>query len=162
VVPLARAADVGDLAADSGGEETFAQLVKRLKATKRDPVLERFFIDGENISVRIDGQGVLPVTPYRRPVGPPVAPGQAPAEQPRRESVPGASTSIYNRALYEQQPPAAPSGLAPSPAPSRGAPAPAAKPAPAQPGTQPAQPGQQQPGKKEEPKNDRFSLIELE
>ena len=50
------------------GEESFAQMLKRLKASKKDPVLERFIIDGENISVRIDGQGVLPITEYRRPV----------------------------------------------------------------------------------------------
>ncbi|HEX4385057.1 MAG TPA: hypothetical protein VH083_18995, partial [Myxococcales bacterium] len=54
VVPLARAGEAAELPADSAGEESFAQLLKRLKAEKKDPVLERFFIDGENISVRID------------------------------------------------------------------------------------------------------------
>src|SRR5471032_2340089 len=58
VVPLARAGESTELSADAGGEETFAQMLKRLKASKKDPVLERFFIDGENISVRIDGQGI--------------------------------------------------------------------------------------------------------
>ena len=163
VLPLARASESGDLASDVVGEESFPQMLKRLKATKKDPVLERFIIDGENISVRIDGQGVLPITEYRRPVGPPRAAGVSVVEapMPRRESVPGASTSIYNRSLYqpaEQPQPARTAGPA---APSQ--PAAAAQPAqrPAAPG-QPAQP--QQPGQKkpEEQKNDRFSLIELE
>src|SRR5256886_1109779 len=56
VVPLARAGESTELAADAAGEESFAQMLKWLKAAKRDPVLERFIIDGENISVRIDGQ----------------------------------------------------------------------------------------------------------
>jgi len=163
VLPLSRASESSDIAADAVGEESFPQMLKRLKATKKDPVLERFIIDGENISVRIDGQGVLPITEYRRPVGPPRAAGVSVVEapMPRRESVPGASTSIYNRSLYqpaEQPQPARTAGPA---APSQ--PAAAAQPAqrPAAPG-QPAQP--QQPGQKkpEEQKNDRFSLIELE
>jgi hypothetical protein len=163
VMPLARAGESTDLAADTGGEESFAQMLKRLKAAKKDPVLERFFIDGENISVRIDGQGILPVTEYRRPTGPPQSPGVSVQPMPRRESVPGASTSIYNRALYQE--------AAPAPAP-----APAARTAPpAQPGSAPARPAQQQPAApaqqpgaapakkpEEQPKNDRFSLIELE
>jgi hypothetical protein len=100
VLPLARAGESGDLAADAVGEESFAQVLKRLKASKKDPVLVRFIIDGENISVRVDGQGVLPITEYRRPAGPPRAPGVAVQEAtPRRESVPGAATSIYNRSL---------------------------------------------------------------
>ena len=165
VLPLARAGESTDIAPDVVGEESFAQMLKRLKAARRDPVLEKFIIDGENISVRIEGQGVLPVTEYRRPTGPPRAAGVSVQEmppQPRRESVPGASTSIYNRALYqpEQQQPPRTAGQQP---------AQAAQPArPAQPGTQPAQPAQPgqpaAPGQKkpEEPKNDRFSLIELE
>lgn len=160
VQPLSKAGDAGELPVDTGGDETFAQMLKRLKASKRDPVLERFFIDGENISVRIDGQGVMPITQYRRPVAAPSAPsaaGEPPPPPPRRESnVPGASTSIYNRGLYEQ--PATPSGK-PAPAPSRNPPAASAapgKPAPAAPAAAPGQPG-----KKEEPK-DRFSLIELD
>ena len=158
VLPLARAGDASELPADAGGEESFAQMLKRMKASKQDPVLERFFIDGENISVRIDGQGVMPITQYRRPVVAPSAPqpvGLPPAPPaPRRESVPGASTSIYNRALYEQ--PAQP-GQAAAPA-ARNAPPAAAKPAPATP-SQPAAPGAK---KDEPPKNDRFSLIELD
>ena len=161
VLPLARAGESSDIAPDVVGEESFAQMLKRLKASKKDPVLEKFLIDGENISVRIEGQGVLPVTEYRRPTGPPRAAGVTVVEapMPRRESVPGASTSIYNRALYqpEQQQPARTAGPA-SAQPAQ----PAQQPArPAQPG-QPAQP--QQPGQKkpEEQKNDRFSLIELE
>src|SRR3954469_5539724 len=75
VLPLARAGESNDIASDVVGEESFAQLLKRLKASKKDPVLERFIIDGENISVRIDGQGVLPITEYRRPTGPPAAAG---------------------------------------------------------------------------------------
>ena len=159
VVPLSRAGESADLAADTAGEESFAQLLKRLKAAKKDPVLERFIIDGENISVRIDGQGVLPITEYRRPIGPPPGgPGVSVQVVPRREGAPGAAGSIYNRALY--QPEAAP--------PPRGAPAPApappaqqrpqGQPPPAQP-AQPQQPGQKKP---DEPRNDRFSLIELE
>src|SRR5207253_8609471 len=118
VLPLARAGESTDIAADVVGEESFAQMLKRLKASKKDPVLERFIIDGENISVRIDGQGVLPITEYRRPVGPPQAPGvSVQSAPPRRESVPGAASSIYNRSLYqpEQQPPRA-SPAQPSPA----------------------------------------------
>jgi hypothetical protein len=145
VLPLARAADGTDLAADTAGEETFAQMLKRLKATRRDAVLDRFVVDGENISVRVDGYGVLPITEYRRPTVPPGAPAQ-----PRRESSPGAGGSIYNRALYQ-------------PEPSRDTTAP---PPPAQqqrPAQQPAHPSQAgQPGKKDEPQKDRFTLIELE
>jgi hypothetical protein len=156
VLPLSRASDSSDLAVDSGGEESFAQMLKRLKAAKKDPVLERFIIDGENISVRIDGQGVLPITEYRRPVGPPPSgPGVSVQVVPRRESVPGAAASIYNRSLYQPD----------APAPSRGAPPQTARPAP-----QPAQPAPaaaQQPApapqkKPDEPRSDRFSLIELE
>ena len=116
VLPLARAAESADLAADGSGEESFAQMLKRLKAAGKDPVLERFIIDGENISVRVDGQGILPITEYRRPIAPP------------RAAAP---------------PPPAP----PAPAPPKAA-------------AQPAQPAGQK--KPDEPKNDRFSLIELE
>jgi hypothetical protein len=157
VLPLARAGESADLAPDAVGEESLAQMLKRLKAAKQDPVLERFIIDGENISVRIDGQGVLPITEYRRPLGPPAAGPGVSVQVVRRESAPGAASSIYNRALY--QPEAAPP-------PRSTAPAPVQQPRPA---TQPEQvqsTGQQQPGpgqkKPEEPKNDRFSLIELE
>jgi hypothetical protein len=149
-VPLARAGESADLAPDAVGDESFAQMLKRLKAAKKDPVLERFIIDGENISVRIDGQGVLPITDYRRPSGPPPAPGVSVQAAPRREGVPGAATSIYNRSLYHPD----------QPAPVRPGqrPAPAATPPP-----QPAAPQQQAQQKKpEEQKNDRFSLIELE
>jgi hypothetical protein len=156
VLPLSRAAESTDLAADAAGEESFAQLLKRLKAAKKDPVLERFIIDGENISVRIDGQGVLPVTEYRRPLGPPPSgPGVSVQVVSRRESAPGAAGSIYNRALYQPD----------APPPSR-----VASSQPPRPTAQPVQPpaeGQQQPapGQKkpeEQPRNDRFSLIELE
>lgn len=150
VLPLARAAGSADLAADGSGEESFAQMLKRLKAARTDPVLERFIIDGENISVRIDGQGILPVTGYRRPVGPPRAAGVPAQEAPaRRESVAGGGGSIYNRSLVQPDQPAP--ALAPQPPPQ---PRPAA---PAQ--QQPAAPGQK---KADEHKNDRFSLIELE
>ena len=159
VVPLARAGESADLPADSVGDESFAQLLKRLKTTRKDPVLDRFLIDGENISVRIDGQGVMPLTEYRRPNQPPAAAGQPQAAQQRRESVPGASTSIYNRGLYQPDQPVAPrqGGAPASPAPQQQRAA-----------SQPAAPAQPQPGQKpgaaakEEPKNDRFSLIELE
>jgi hypothetical protein len=157
VLPLARAGESPDLAADAVGEESFAQMLKRLKAARKDPVLERFIVDGENISVRVEGQGVLPVTEYRRPVGPPPPSGVTVQSMPmpRRESVPGASTSIYNRSLYQpEQPPPARTGAQP----------PAQQPRPAQ-AQQPAAPAQApKPGEKkpEEPKNDRFSLIELE
>lgn len=161
VLPLSRAGESADLAADAVGEESFAQLLKRLKAAKQDPVLERFIIDGENISVRIDGQGVLPITEYRRPAGPPRGPGVPVVEAPRRESVPGASTSIYNRALYQEEAAPARAGQPPRPAP----PAPAPQQRPAQPPAQQPAPQQgQAPGQKkpEEPKSDRFTLIELE
>ena len=148
VVPLARAGESADLAADTTGEESFAQLLKRLKASRKDPVLERFIVDGENISVRVDGYGVLPITEYRRPTAPPGAP-----TQPRRESVPGAAASIYNRALY--QPDQAPT-RAPQPTPSP--PVQQQRPAP---GPAPAPPAGQ-PGKKDDQQKDRFTLIELE
>ena len=152
VLPLARAGESTELAADAAGEESFAQMLKRLKAAKRDPVLERFIIDGENISVRIDGQGVLPITEYRRPLGPPAGPGVS-VQFVRRERVPGAAGSIYNRSLYQ-----------PESAPPARTPAPPAQPQrdvaqPPQPAQQPA-PGQKKP--EEQPRNDRFSLIELE
>jgi hypothetical protein len=159
VLPLSRAGESSDLAPDVVGEETFAQMLKRLKAAKKDPVLERFIIDGENISVRIEGQGVLPITEYRRPVGPPPSgPGVSVQVVPRRESVPGAAGSIYNRSLYQPD----------APAPVRGAPQQPQRPPPTgqpQPPTaqpQPQQPAAAQQKKPEEPRNDRFSLIELE
>ena len=156
VLPLSRAEGAVDLAADTVGEETFAQMLKRLKLGRKDPVLDRFLIDGENISVRIDGAGIMPLTEYRRPNAPPGAPQPA-----RREGVPGASTSIYNRSLYQpdQQ---APQRSGP-PAPAQAQPVSggiARAPQPATPGQQPPQPGG--PQKKDEPKNDRFALIELE
>jgi hypothetical protein len=160
VLPLARAGESADLAADVVGEESFAQMLRRLKASKRDPVLERFIIDGENISVRIDGQGVLPITEYRRPTGPPPPSGVTiqSVPMPRRESVPGGSTSIYNRSLYQEESPPARVGRPPGPA--QPAPAQQQRPAsPQQPASAPAKPGEKKP---EEPKNDRFSLIELE
>jgi hypothetical protein len=83
VLPLARAGESTDIAPDVVGEETFAQMLKRLKATRRDAVLDRFVVDGENISVRIDGYGVLPITEYRRPTVPPGAPAQPRRESPR-------------------------------------------------------------------------------
>jgi hypothetical protein len=145
VLPLSRAAEGADLAADTAGEETFAQMLKRLKATRRDAVLDRFLVDGENISVRIDGYGVLPITEYRRPTVPPAAPAQ-----PRRESSAATSGSIYNRALYQ-------------PEPARETATPAAPTQQQRPTQQPAQPTQAgQPGKKDEPQKDRFTLIELE
>jgi hypothetical protein len=80
----------------------------------------------------------------------------------RRESVPGASTSIYNRALYQEEATPARVGQPPrsSQPPAAAAPQQPQRPAAAQPGAAPAQ--QQPEKKKEEPKNDRFSLIELE
>ena len=167
VLPLLRAGESADLAADNAGEESFAQMLKRLKASKKDPVLERFIIDGENISVRVDGQGIMPITGYRRPTGPPRGPGVSVVEaQPRRESVPGAASSIYNRSLYQEEATPARVGQQQRAAPPA-SPQPAAQPQrSAQPGAQPAGiagpagPGGQK--KPEEPKNDRFSLIELE
>jgi hypothetical protein len=147
VLPLARAGD--DLAADNVGDESFPQLLKRLKATRKDPVLEKFIVDGENVSVRIDGQGVLPITEYRRPTAPPAAAGQPPAPPPRREGAPGAASSIYNRPLYQPD----------QPAPQRGAPTRPAAPAPAQPAAKP--PAAADP-KKDDAQKDRFTLIELE
>jgi len=130
VLPLARAGEGTDLAADGAGEESFAQMLKRLKASRKDPVLERFLIDGENISVRVDGYGGLPITEYRRPSVPPVAPSQR-----RRETVPGAAASIYNRALYRPAQAPTRSALrtpaAPGPPPSAASPPPPpARPAP--------------------------------
>ncbi|OLC71485.1 MAG: hypothetical protein AUH83_15775 [Deltaproteobacteria bacterium 13_1_40CM_4_68_19] len=156
VLPLSRAGESTDLAPDAVGEESFAQMLKRLKAARKDPVLDRFIIDGENISVRIEGQGVLPLTEYRRPLGPPASgPGVSVQVVARREAAPGAAGSIYNRSLYQ---PEAPAAARTTPQPPR--------PAAVQPG-QPAQSGQQPPAaaqqkKPEEPRSDRFSLIELE
>lgn len=159
VLPLSKAGESTDLAPDAAGEESFAQLLKRLKAAKKDPVLEKFFIDGENISVRIEGQGVLPITEYRRPIGPPPSgPGVTVQVVQRREGAPGAAGSIYNRALY--QPEAAPPPRSPAMSPP-----PAQQRPPAQQPAQPAPVAQQQPGQKkpeDQPRNDRFSLIELE
>jgi len=152
VLPLSRAGESTDLPPDAAGEESFAQMLRRLKAARKDPVLDRFIIDGENISVRIEGQGVLPLTEYRRPVGPPPpGPGVSVQVVPRREGAPGAAGSVYNRALYQPEAP-----------PSRSSP-PAAQQRPAaatQPAQQPAAPGQKKP--EEAPRSDRFSLIELE
>ena len=76
---------------------------------------------------------------------------------PRRESVPGAAGSIYNRSLYQPDAPAPVRG-APQPPQQRPQPAGQTPPPPAQ----PQQPATQQQKKPEEPRNDRFSLIELE
>ena len=161
VLPLSRAGEGADLAADSGGEETFAQMLKRLKVQRRDPVLDRFLIDGENISVRIEGQGVVPLTEYRRPTTAPAAPAGAGVSvqittTARQPTAPGAATSIYNRSLYQAE--AAP--------PTRGNPAPIQPPALQQAAQRPAAPPGQ-PGaapKKDEGKEakDRFALIELD
>ena len=157
VLPLARAGESTELAADAAGEESFAQMLKRLKAAKRDPVLERFIIDGENISVRIDGQGVLPITEYRRPLGPPAGPGVS-VQFVRRESVPGAAGSIYNRSLYQSD--SVPPARTPAP-PAQPPQRTVAQPAqPAQQGPQQPAPGQKKP--EDQPRSDRFSLIELE
>jgi hypothetical protein len=157
VLPLSRAGESTDLAADAAGEESFAQLLRRLKAAKKDPVLERFIIDGENISVRIDGQGVLPITEYRRPLSPPPSgPGVTVQVVQRRESAPGAAGSVYNRSLY--QPEAARPALSPQAPQQPRAAAQPVQPAPA--GQQQPAPGQKKP--EEQPANDRFSLIELE
>ncbi len=103
VLPLSRAAESTDLASDAAGEESFAQMLKRLKAARKDPVLDRFIIDGENISVRIEGQGVLPLTEYRRPIGLPASgPGVSVQVVPRREGAPGAASSLYNRSLRDR------------------------------------------------------------
>ena len=163
VLPLARAGESADLAHDQGGEESFAQLLKRLKAQRRDPVLDRFLIDGENISVRIDGQGVMPLTEYRRPT---TAPSGGPGVSVqitttvRQPAAPGAATNPYNRSLYQPEAVPAPARAAPQPPSLPGG---ASQPQPAQRGApQPSQPGApNQPGKKEEGK-DRFTLIEID
>ena len=160
VLPLSRAGESTDLAADQGGEESFAQMLKRLKAQRRDPVLDRFIIDGENISVRIDGQGVMPLTEYRRPNAPPPGPGvSVQTTTVRLPAAAGAAANPYNRALYQPEQAPAPARGSPQPAPQQPAQRPA-PPAPAQ--GQPAQQNQQgQPGKKDEGK-DRFTLIEID
>ena len=73
--------------------------------------------------------------------------------QPRRESIPGAAASIYNRALYQpdQAPTRAAQPTPPPPAQQQRAP---------QPPAQSPQPGQ--PAKKDDAQKDRFTLIELE
>jgi hypothetical protein len=95
----------------------------------------------------------LPITEYRRPPGPPAGPGVS-VQFVRRESVPGAAGSIYNRSLYQ-----------PDSAPPARTPLVPVQPRLQQP-VQPAQPAQQEPApgqkKPEEPRSDRFSLIELE
>jgi hypothetical protein len=152
VLPLSRAAESTDLASDAAGEESFAQMLKRLKAARKDPVLDRFIIDGENISVRIEGQGVLPLTDYRRPIGPPASgPGVSVQMAARRESAPGAASSVYNRSLYRPDAPAPARGSQP-PRPQPGSPEPPAQQQPA--------PTQKKP--EEQARSDRFSLIELE
>jgi hypothetical protein len=161
VQPLGRASEGADLAADSAGEETFAQLLKRLKAQRRDPVLERFLIDGENISVRIDGYGVLPVTEYRRPIAPPPGPGvSVQTATVRVPAAPGAASNPYNRALYQPEAPP-PVRSTPQPAAqSQAAPRPVSQPAPQLPaGAQPGAAGQP---KKDPEGKDRFTLIEID
>ena len=39
VLPLSKVGESTDLAVDAAGEETFAQMLKRLKASRKDPVL---------------------------------------------------------------------------------------------------------------------------
>ncbi len=158
VVPLSRANDATDLAPDSAGEETFAQMLKRLKAGKRDPLLERFLIDGDNISVRIDGYGVLPLTEYRRPNAPPASAGVTVTTTVRQPSSPGAATSIYNRSLYQPDAPA-PTRASPQPAQPASTPAQQRAAATQQPQGQPGAAGQP---KKEGENKDRFALIELD
>jgi hypothetical protein len=69
--------------------------------------------------------------------------------------VPGAAGSIYNRSLY--QPESVPPARPPVPPPQRAVAQPAQ---PAQPGPQQPAPAQKKP--EEQPRSDRFSLIELE
>jgi len=158
VLPLSRASDTTDLASDQGGEESFAQLLKRLKTQRRDPVLDRFIIDGENISVRIDGQGVMPLTEYRRPTTAPAGAGVSiQTTTVRVPAAPGAGSNPYNRTLYQPEPAPQQSRAAPPPSPLLGQ--------PQRPAQQPAQPAgaqPKQPGAKEQEQKDRFTLIEID
>jgi len=95
VLPLGVAGESTELAADAAGEESFAQMLKRLKAAKRDPVLERFTSTARTSPFASTDRACLPITEYRRPVGPPAGPGVS-VQFVRRESVPGAAGSIYN------------------------------------------------------------------
>src|SRR5260370_16734119 len=78
VLPLARASESADIAADAVGDESFAQMLKRLNAGRKDPVLERFIIDGENISVLFYPHSLLPIPQYPRPASPPPSPRATP------------------------------------------------------------------------------------
>lgn len=154
--PSARAgASNASLADDQVGNETFAGMLKRLKNEKKDPLLERFIIDGENISVQVDGMGVIPITQYRRPTAPPPAAQQRPAPVP-------ASNSIYNRGLYDA--PGAGAGTRSQQAGAAAAAAPGNSARPAAPAS--AQPagaaGAKKPDDKKPEDADRFKLIELD
>lgn len=146
--------------ADQAGEETFAGMLRRLKADRPgDPVLEKFIVNGEHIQVRTP-MGNVDVTEYRRAAAP-----VPPSVSPPPPSVPTSPQSIYNRELYGQPAasaaraaqtrpnPPAPAPTAPASTPSPSAPAaPTAAPAPA-----PAsKPGEQKPA------GDRVRMIELD
>jgi hypothetical protein len=173
VPPLSRAQNETGLAQDSVGDESFAGLLKRVKAERRnDPVLDRFHVDGENISVRLEGFGLVPLTEYRRSAPPPAAGGAVP-----RAAVPTPRDSIYNRSLYPEAaapqgdlsrpvagatPPAAAARPAQGAAPAARGGQPGAAPAPGAPaaGARPAaQQGQQN---QQGGTSDRFKLIELD
>lgn len=147
---------------DNVGDETFAGMIRRLKAQRPgDPVLDKFILNGEHIQVRTP-MGNVDVTEYRRPTAPAAAPAVKVA--PAQPSVPTSRDSIYNRELYAQanQPaaarpgtpapaPAAPTTAATPPAPG----APAARPAPAQPAAAKDKDDQKKSG-------ERFRMIELD
>jgi len=130
-------------------------MLKRLKAAKRDPVLERFIIDGENISVHIDGQArVADHRDRRAALGPPAGPGVSvqfcaarACRAPRAASTTIAVPARLARLPEDPGPPPQPQR------PSRNGPARAARAAATCARSEEAE---------EQPRSDRFSLIELE
>jgi hypothetical protein len=145
---------------DLVGEETFAGLLQRLKAERpRDPVLEKFVVNGEHIQVKTP-MGAVDVTEYRRPAAPAAAPGpSAPAP-----NVPTSRDSVYNRALYDPAAAAGPARPVAPPAPPPG-PAPAPRVASAAPALAPGGRQASASPKKDEKDSktgERFRLIELD
>ncbi len=137
---------------DTVGDETFAGMLRRLKAQRAgDAVLEKFIVNGEHIQVKTP-MGNVDVTEYRRPAAPAAAP--SPSAPPA--AVPTPPGSIYNRELHGQPPASARGG---SPPQSQSGPPPSASAPSANPNA-PKDPGKDP--KDQKPQGDRFRMIELD
>jgi hypothetical protein len=155
---------------------SFAQLISAMQTRFDFPELAMFVVDGEQVSVRINGV-VQPLIGQRQPLAAPPPAVQMPAGGGRGnvelvDTRPQAGVRVVETNL--QQRPPAPAGSAPPPTRGvslRGRPtgeAPEAPPAPPAPPTQPAPSAAPTPGEPDKPEGSgddasaRFSLLELD